>query len=209
MTFDLHRLPKKTFAISNKASRIEKLCKMLEEVATDRALSAAKASELQGLLNFAVSFYMGRGLKHLVSAFMPFAEGQRTQRPDELVNLCTYAKSMLQGQKPRAHALGDARSPILIFTEGAYENGVATAGAVVIDGPSRVAFVVTVPEALVKLWTKVAGEQIISQVELWALVSVRWCLRKQLHGRHVIKWIDNEAARVCAIKANSPSWHDC
>ena len=205
VTFDLNSLPKKTFAISNKVSRIEKLCKMLEEVETDRSLSAAKASELQGLLNFAVSFYMGRGLKHLISAFMPFAEGQRTQTPDELVHLCTYAKLMLQSQKPRVHSLGDARSPILIFTDGAYENGVATAGAVVIDGPSRMAFVVSVPDALVKLWTRVAGEQIISQVELWALVSVRWCLRKQLHGRRVIEWIDNEAARVCAIKANSPS----
>ena len=206
VTFDLNSLPKKTFAICNKVSLIEKLCKMLEEIEKDRSLSAAKASELQGLLNFAaVSFYMGRGLKHFVSTFMPFVEGQRTQTPGELVNLCNYAKLMLQGQKPRAHPLGDARSPVLIFTDGAYENGVATAGAVVIDGPSRMAFVVKVPEVLIKLWIRVAGEQIISQVELWALVSVRWCLRKQLHGRCVIEWIDNEAARVCTIKANSPS----
>ena len=178
---------------------------MLEEIEKDRALSAAKASEIQGLLNFAVSFYMGRGLKHLVSAFMPFAEGHHTRNQDELVSLCAYAKLMLQGQKPRVHSLADTSLPILIFTDGAYENGLATAGAVVIDGPLRMAYVVTVPEALIKLWTRVAGEQIISQVELWALVSVRWCLRKQLHGRRVIEWIDNKAARVCTIKANSPS----
>ena len=201
VTFDLNLLPKMTFTISNKATRIEKLCKMLDDVAKERSLSAAKASELQGLLNFAVSFYMGRGLKHLVSAFLPFVEGQHRQTPGELVNLCTYAKLMLQSQKPRAHSLSDARSPVLIFTDGAYENGVATAGAVVIDGPSRMAFVVKVPDVLIELWTKVAGEQIISQVELWALVAVRWCLRKQLHGRRVIEWIDNEAARVCAIKS--------
>ena len=53
-------------------------------------LSAAKASELQGLLNFVVSFYMGRGLKHLVSTFMPFVEGQRHHTPGELANLCSF-----------------------------------------------------------------------------------------------------------------------
>ena len=135
VTFDLNGLPKRTFTISNKVSRIEKLCKMLEEIEKDRALSAAKASEIQGLLNFAVSFYMGRGLKHLVSAFMPFAEGHHTRNQDEPVSLCAYAKLMLQGQKPRVHSLADTSLPILIFTDGAYENGLATAGAVVIDGP--------------------------------------------------------------------------
>jgi len=40
---------------------------------------------------------------------------------------------------------------------------------------------------------------------MWARVSVRWCLRKLLHGRRVIMWIDNEAVRVRAIKSNSPS----
>ena len=62
-----------------------------------------------------------------------------------------------------------------------------------------------VPKELVDHWTQFAGDQIISQVELWALLVVRWCLRKQLHNRRVVEWIDNEAARMATIKANSPS----
>ena len=50
-----------------------------------------------------------------------------------------------------------------------------------------------------------AGEQIISQIELWALVSIKWQFRLWLENRRVICWIDNEAARICSIKANSPS----
>ena len=72
-------------------------------------------------------------------------------------------------------------------------------------GTMRLAYVIKVPESWVQHWTKVAGEQTNSQVEMWALVSVRWCLRKLLHGRRFIEWIDNEAARVSAIKSNSPS----
>ena len=177
----------------------------MDEVEAARTITAAHASEIQGLLNFAVSFYMGRGLKHLVSAFMPFAEGQQCKDADELVSLCSYARTMLRAQKPRVHSTLESNRPILIFTDGAYEDGVATAGAVVVDGSQRHAYVVTVPDELVKLWNRVAGDQIISQVELWALVSVRLCLRKQLLGRRVIEWIDNESTRMSAIKANSPS----
>ena len=148
---------------------------------------------------------MGKGLKHLVSAFMQFADGQRKAKADELRCLCAYAKSMLLSQKPRVHSLSAPCQPVLIFTDGAYENEIATAGAVVIDGQSRVAHEVAVPKDLVDHWTRFAGNQIISQVELWALLSVRWCLRKQLHNRRVIEWIDNEAARMTTIKANSPS----
>lgn len=111
---------------------------------------------------------------------------------------------MLRAQKPRVHSTLEANRPILIFTDGAYEDGVATAGAVVVDVSQRHAYVVTVPDELVKLWNRVAGDQIISQVKLWALVSVKLCLRKQLLGRRVIEWIDNESARMSAIKANSP-----
>ena len=148
---------------------------------------------------------MGRGLKHLVSAFMPIADGQRFASPDELASLCSYAKAMLCEQKPRVHTISEPCQPVLIFTDGANENGVATAAAVVITGSSRLAYVVTVPQALVELWIKTAGDQIISQVELWALVSVRFCLRHKLQGRRIIEWIDNEAARMSAIKANSSS----
>ena len=205
VTFNLNNVPLGNFVISNKDSRVEKLCKMLEDIETAGTITAARGSEIQGLLNFAVSFYMGKGLKHLVSAFMQFADGQRKAKADELRCLCAYAKSMLLSQKPRVHSLSAPCQPVLIFTDGAYENEIATAGAVVIDGQSRVAHEVAVPKDLVDHWTRFAGDQIISQVELWALLSVRWCLRKQLHNRRVIEWIDNEAARMTTIKANSPS----
>lgn len=90
VTFDLSAVQRQTLTISNKACRLDKLCKMLDEVEAARTITAARASEIQGLLNFAVSFKMGRGFKHLVSAFMPFAEGQQCKDPDELASLCVF-----------------------------------------------------------------------------------------------------------------------
>ena len=134
VTFNLKNLQQGTFVVSNKIGRVEKLCKMLEDIESAGAITAAKASEIQGLLNFAVSFYMGKGLKHLVSAFMQFTDGMRSKNSEELKCLCACAKSMLLGQQPRVHSLSAPCQPVLVFTDGAYENGIASAGAVVVDG---------------------------------------------------------------------------
>ena len=47
----------------------------------------------------------------------------------------------------------------------------ASAGAVILDGDIRACYPVAVPDELVQHWLATAGEQIISQIELWALVS--------------------------------------
>ena len=83
--------------------------------------------------------------------------------------------------------------------------GNATAGAVNVDGSERQAHSILVPESLVSHWLEEAGDQIISQIELWAFVILKWSFRERLCNRRVIAWIDNEAARACAIKAKSPS----
>lgn len=65
VTFDLSGMRLGTLVVRNETNRIEKLCTMLEQVAKDRNISAANASELQRLLNFVVILYLGRSLRHL------------------------------------------------------------------------------------------------------------------------------------------------
>lgn len=88
VTFNLKNVQLGTFVISNKIGRVEKLCKMLEDIESAGAITAAKVSEIQGLLNFAVSFHMGKGLKHLVSAFMQFTDGQRSKKNLRSLSAC-------------------------------------------------------------------------------------------------------------------------
>ena len=205
VTFDLSRVPSGVLQVSNKSSRISKICTLLDSIATSEDITAAKASEIQGLLNFAVGFFTGKSLKHLVAAFMPFADQPTAVRSGELKDLCEYAKSRLTSLGPRTHTLRGERRPVLIFTDGAWEDGSATAGVIIADGSFRIGCIIMVPEALVKHWLEFAGEQIISQIELWALVAVRWFFRWKLENRRLISWVDNEAARISAIKASSPS----
>ena len=44
---------------------------MIATIRTQGFITYAQASELQGLLNFAVGYFSGKSLKHLVSAFVP------------------------------------------------------------------------------------------------------------------------------------------
>eukprot|EP00435_Cladocopium_sp_Y103_P033666 s1851_g8.t1 len=205
VNFNLATLPSGVLTVANKQSRIAKLCQMLEDISRDGEISQAKASELQGLLTFAVGYYSGKSLKHLVSAFMPFADRPGTNKSGELTALCEYAKLMLTSLAPRKHSVLGSKIPVLIFTDGAWENDIASAGAVIIDGSDRLGCEIKVPKSLVDHWLENAGDQISSQIELWALVAVKWFFRERFKERRVISWIDNEAARICAIKANSPS----
>ncbi|CAJ1432185.1 unnamed protein product, partial [Effrenium voratum] len=58
----LTRIGQGTLELGNKAGRVEKLCSLLDVVASERKLSNHQASELQGLLNFASGFYLTKVL---------------------------------------------------------------------------------------------------------------------------------------------------
>lgn len=125
VTFDLTAVPKGILKITNKTSRIDKLCSILDGIAAEGELSSSRASEVQGLPNSAVGFFSGKSLKHLVASFMPYADNPATTVSGQLQDLCAYAKSMLKALGPRVHiALGEKR-PVLFFTDGAWENNLA------------------------------------------------------------------------------------
>jgi len=75
----------------------------------------------------------------VVSAFLPFAD--RTRNHTDLVNLCSYTRAMLLDQRPRVHSVSSCSTSVAIFTDG---SGKAIAGAVLIDGQTRLAFKILV-----------------------------------------------------------------
>ena len=70
---------------------------------------------------------------------------------------------------------------------------------------SAVVFPVEIPEELVALWLQEVGDQLISQIEFFVYLAVRFSCGKALLNKLGIAWIDNEAARFVAIKGSSSS----
>lgn len=103
-----------------------------------------------------------------MSAFAPLADHNHPDVSPRLRALCKYAKCVLTSLGPRTHRANDDDSPVLIFTDGAFEGGRATAGAVVLDTATGegTCFEVEVPQVLLNKWLETA-DQVISQVELW------------------------------------------
>ena len=96
---------------------------------------------------------------------------------------------------------------MLIFTDAAFEDGAATWGCVVIDPSTGEAEVSggSVPDFLVICWQNLAGEQIITQAEAFAVLLARCAYETLVKQRRVIFFVDNEAARYALIHASSPS----
>ena len=205
VNFKLERLHLGDLTLQNKPGRIDKICSILESIAAKGRISQAEASEVQGLLNFASGYFVTRSLRHLVSAFYPLAES--VQEQSDVVKLCRYTIAVLKALGPRVHKLSDKKQPVIIFTDAAWEDSQATAGLVLCDPINglRLCRQIVVPKCLVDHWTKDGTEQIISQIELFALLATRFACKDLLLNRRCICWIDNEAARFAAIKSSSSS----
>ena len=54
-------------------------------------------------------------------------------------------------------------------------------------------------EQLLELWKAQIGEYIIWQIELYVMVLIRWQFQELLRNRRSVWWVDNDAARYCAI----------
>ena len=65
-----------------------------------------------------------------------------------------------------------------------------------------------VHESLLTLWKEIVGEQLICQIELLAMVLVRWQWMRELHNRRVLLFVDNNSARGGPSKADPlvPRW---
>ena len=205
VTFNLTELHMSKLTVQNKQGRIDKICCILEAIAAKGRISYAEASEVQGLLNFASGYFVTRSLRHLVSAFYPLAESGRGA--NNVAKLCQYTISVLRALGPRVHTLADEKRPVVIFTDAAWENEEATAGLVLCDPVQNLQHCrqIVVPRCLVDHWRDDGSEQIISQVELFALLAARFSYKDLLLHRRCICWIDNEAVRFAAIKSSSAS----
>ena len=204
----LKSLHRGSFVLANKPGRIQRITRMLEQVSQEGTITKSKAAEVQGHLNFAVGFYTAKTLRFLVSAFDRLAELPASMSAADLRDLASLAIAMLQGTAPRTYTTSSFSPPMLIFTDAAWDDGKASAGAVLYDPIPAQAFVfeIAVPSDLQAMWLEDVGDQIVTQLEFFAYLAVRVEFAAKLTNRLAISWIDNEAARVACIKGNSQSF---
>lgn len=193
--------------VSNKPSRLVKLKELLAAMKQNRHISKSEAQSMHGLLNYASGFFLGQSLKTASRAFANLVARPHGADGDEVAKLCDFTHAMLEISKPRSWNCWSDDWPIIVFTDGAYEDPKGTWGAVVFepgDGKTST-YAGDVPSRLMEGWKKLAGEQIICQIEAFAVLLIRQRFSEAWKEKRAIFFVDNEAARFSLIKGSSPS----
>ena len=193
--------------VRNKPDRVVELRAELDRLLNQGYLKRSEASALHGRLNFAQGQLHGCPIKPALKFLSLVASsGWDDSYAAHFRLVIGYVAACIATDSPRTiHALDD-RFAIKLFTDGAWDNKVAGAGAVLqysADEGPLVAEVV-VPPCLVDHWARHGSTQLISQLELFpVLVSLlQW--GPELAGRRVIVFIDNNGVRDSLIKGSSP-----
>ena len=195
------------FVMQNKPSRIEKIQKLLEETATLERVDKRHAQMVHGNLNFALSFFLGKSLLVSARAFAHLTtEGHRAS-PEQIKQLCAWTHAMVGSLKPKTLDPKGITTPVLVFTDAAYEHDEATWGIVVIDPVTglRTAIGGSIPNSLVEAWHDLGTDHVITLAEAFAVLLARVVFREILTQRRALFFVDNEGARYSLIKGVSPT----
>ena len=194
-----------TISIENKPGRIEKVREMVNQVRKDRAISKRQAQVIHGNMNFAMGFVLGQTLKVSARAFASLSSGSFVSNAAQLVSLCHWTEGVLSVLAPRRIDPAGTTQPVLIFTDAAYEAGVATWGMVILDPLTgvRSAMGGQIPMPLVERWRDLGSDQVITLAEAFAVLLGRISFRDVIKFRRVLFFVDNEGARFSLIKGTS------
>ena len=171
--------------VSNKPGRLERILALIEQLKAEGRRSTKTAASLAGLMNFAGGFVLGHQFKLGTNALNDWVY-HRGVSEAEARQVCDYLEVVTKSVTPRVIGLQDYDTPIIIYSDGAFESGTGTWGAFVYDplDNKRWVFSGKVPEALLQFWSATVGEQLICEIELFAYICIRWHLRHLLHKRY-------------------------
>ncbi|CAE7369201.1 unnamed protein product [Symbiodinium sp. CCMP2592] len=207
MSMQLDGVHRGRLTLQNKAGRIEQLVALFQGFLDRGAITVHEAQVAHGLLNFSAGYVNGRALRLTCQELLRLTKASSPASSKAIRSFCVNSIEALRALSPRVLSVWDSRAPIHIFTDGAWEQRRAGIGAVIFDTASGKSWTYEglVPEPLILRWEAEVGTQLICQIELYAVVCLRWALASTFDHRRLIWWIDNESARYGLIKGISDS----
>ncbi len=166
--------------IQNKPGRLERILQLTKEFNDNKKGEGQTAATIGGLLNFSGGSVLGHSLKpatQLLYRWMSPSKPSASLKAE----LCDLIRVLIRDVRPKEVSVNDIETPVLIFTDGAFENDVGTWGALVIDPHNKICdvFAGTVPSHLTRFLIENVGQQIICEVEMYAYIcamAFAWCI---------------------------------
>ena len=114
-----------------------------------------------------MSFSWARSLWLQPGLLFLLTPDNRRATPLQIQQVCAWTHALVGQLAPRTMEPDGETSPALIFTDAAYENGLATCGIVVIDSTpgTRTAMGGNIPKMLVDVWHDLGSQRVITLAE--------------------------------------------
>lgn len=160
-SIDLSSLQVGAIKVSNKQGRLEHISGLVNNLR--QTMSFFDAAILRGHIVFASGFCLGRSLRPAMGAVDLALKLSADLRTSGVSDACGVLLDLLSRSGPRTVECRPGGPPLLVFTDSAFENGVATVGALIVDPELRKSMVYdgAIPEALVKKWQSSGSKQVI------------------------------------------------
>ncbi|CAE7245336.1 unnamed protein product [Symbiodinium sp. CCMP2592] len=185
MSMQLDGVHRGRLTLQNKAGRIEQLVALFQGFLDRGAITVHEAQVAHGLLNFSAGYVNGRALRLTCQELLRLTKASSPASSKAIRSFCVNSIEALRALSPRVLSVWDSRAPIHIFTDGAWEQRRAGIGAVIFDTASGKSWTYEglVPEPLILRWEAEVGTQLICQIELYAVVCLRWALASTFDHR--------------------------
>ena len=203
---DLGSMAHRSVAFGNKPERIASILAAAHVYKIRGRASKHEAAALHGKIQFAGTQIFGKAALPAMRILSRVSTGRAVDKAEllsALADLETYFRDAI----PRLLTVASAQRPIIIFTDGSSEGEVHQWGLLYFDSDSgeKVWAAGHVPAVLVDLWRRLAGQQIITQIELLPILIAKERWSQQMENRKCLFFIDNDAARDSLIRAWSDS----
>ena len=193
-------------SIENKPGRIGDITDFAKQILSQDPIRAPLLSSLRGKVLFAEGQLFNKISAVVCGLISQKLKSSGSTEDDEalgieLDNIC----HALATAAPRRLDRRSSVRPVLVFTDGACEEETTIGGyALFLCGASEM-FGAVVPSSLADQWkSRSQQSQIIGQAELYPHLVARLTWAHRWKGQRVMFFVDNESARLAAIKAYSP-----
>ena len=197
--------------VSNKPSRLTQIQEQVEELRSQlgAAISRSRLESLKGRLLYAAGHTYGRCTQLACQLLHKFGgEGANVKVTAELIHVTAEALSVLMESKPRLVRAWSDCPPLLLFTDGAVEEGQngVTHGAILVDPWKQCSFYFgdTIPDEFVTMWRRSGKKQVIAQAEIFPVLIAKDTWRGHVEDRSILWFLDNESARMSLVRNFSP-----
>jgi hypothetical protein len=135
-------------------------------------------------------------------------EGNGAYTAEELTEAIRMLRDILATSGPRVVCMRESEDSVLIFTDGAFEAGVATCGGIMFDQRRRTTkhFGMTLPSHVVEAWTA-GSKQPIALVEMLPVLICKELFASSLRDRAALFFIDNNTSLYQVISGSARNFH--